>query len=311
MPSVSLRMRIPSPCQMMVSPISRSRSSFQRSMMVLNDGTENLRAQLHSSPRDSHIRYSQRLPFESALFREYPNEADSFRIDDTVCPFLRLGSCFKVILLLAILTRGELWASSNTLLLRLEPISASPVVGILEPGEPFFMVSLHDSWVQVSQGPIRGWLPLDRFWSLIIPKVADPLPTESNHDPAKRFFYFGSAPSRGEGLQSLLDSAAETTERTQEMSHPSHRDRIGAVSAEWGPFYYRRTHHYYYGDESYDLTKDPLELVNLIGKKSEGTDKLRRLMDAWQDDCQRHFEDLGVIPGNRNFEQLPPKEMVG
>ena len=75
--------------------------------------------------------------------------------------------------------------------------------------------------------------------------MAEPFPSQSKDQPAKRFFYFGLVPSREGGLQSLLDSVAEAAERTKKMSHPSHRDRIGAVSIEWGPFYYRRTHHYY------------------------------------------------------------------
>lgn len=60
-----------------------------------------------------------------------------------------------------------------------------------------------------------------------------------------------------------------------------------------------------YGDEAYDLRKDPNELHNLLKKTDDASpaevDSLRRRVDAFESDCLKLREELGVAPGDRGF----------
>jgi len=72
-----------------------------------------------------------------------------------------------------------------------------------------------------------------------------------------------------------------------------------------------RTHDFAYvrdtdwGDEAYDLRSDPRELVNLLrgkgAKEPREIGELRRRVDAWEEECLRLREELGVVPGDRGF----------
>jgi arylsulfatase A-like enzyme len=60
------------------------------------------------------------------------------------------------------------------------------------------------------------------------------------------------------------------------------------------------------GDEAYDLRTDPLELRNLLqgGRPRPAPVKqLAEMLDDWERACERKFHDLGVIPGDRNFNE--------
>ena len=61
-----------------------------------------------------------------------------------------------------------------------------------------------------------------------------------------------------------------------------------------------------YGDEAYDLRRDPKELYNLL--QSNGSPEpaevaeLRQQVDRWEEECLRLREQLSVIPGYRGFD---------
>jgi hypothetical protein len=59
-----------------------------------------------------------------------------------------------------------------------------------------------------------------------------------------------------------------------------------------------------YGDEFYDLRKDPKELRNLYGSNAAPElpiDELRHQIDLWEGKCVHLRELVGVIPGYRGF----------
>lgn len=69
-----------------------------------------------------------------------------------------------------------------------------------------------------------------------------------------------------------------------------------------------------YGDEAYDLCADPHELRNLLRPgvtPPEEVQQLRQAMDAWEADCDRLRRELGVIEGDRNFDEQPTPALVG
>ena len=59
-----------------------------------------------------------------------------------------------------------------------------------------------------------------------------------------------------------------------------------------------------YGDEAYDLTRDPRELDNLLqrGSVPAAADQLRDDLDRWEEACLDLRRQLNVIPGDRGFE---------
>jgi len=61
-----------------------------------------------------------------------------------------------------------------------------------------------------------------------------------------------------------------------------------------------------YGDEAYDLRRDPWEVVNLLGREKGAAppevSELRRQVDRWEAECISLREALGVIPGYRGFD---------
>ena len=59
-----------------------------------------------------------------------------------------------------------------------------------------------------------------------------------------------------------------------------------------------------YGDEAYDLTRDPRELDNLLhrGPVSDGVSQLRDEVDRWEEACLDLRKQLNIIPGDRGFE---------
>jgi len=64
-----------------------------------------------------------------------------------------------------------------------------------------------------------------------------------------------------------------------------------------------------YGDEAYNLQLDPRELRNLLQNGAsvpQGVDSLRRQMDKWEKQCDDHRDHLGVIEGDRNFNEPLP-----
>ena len=59
-----------------------------------------------------------------------------------------------------------------------------------------------------------------------------------------------------------------------------------------------------YGDEAYDLRKDPAELSNLLildQPEPEGVTELRRRVERWEEECDRLRDEIGVVPGYRGF----------
>lgn len=60
-----------------------------------------------------------------------------------------------------------------------------------------------------------------------------------------------------------------------------------------------------YGDEAYDLRTDPKELDNLLEGGAPAPAEVARLrekVDAWEAECLRLRDELGVIPGYRGFD---------
>jgi arylsulfatase A-like enzyme len=59
------------------------------------------------------------------------------------------------------------------------------------------------------------------------------------------------------------------------------------------------------GDEAYDLTKDPNELINLLNDGLEDIPNelvgLRDKIDEFERECIEFRERLGIIPGDRGF----------
>lgn len=69
-----------------------------------------------------------------------------------------------------------------------------------------------------------------------------------------------------------------------------------------------------YGDEAYDLKKDPLELRNLLNSNTQppaGVIELQQQMDKWELRCSALYEELGVVEGERNFGDAPSTDLVG
>jgi len=62
-----------------------------------------------------------------------------------------------------------------------------------------------------------------------------------------------------------------------------------------------------YGDEAYDLRKDPKELNNLLGdnsiKEPAEVSELRHRVDQWEQQCIELRNQLGVVPGYRGFDE--------
>jgi len=62
-----------------------------------------------------------------------------------------------------------------------------------------------------------------------------------------------------------------------------------------------------FGDEAYDLHNDPRELTNLLnpgqGPVPRQIEELRERVDAWEEECVRLREELGVIRGYRGFDK--------
>lgn len=62
-----------------------------------------------------------------------------------------------------------------------------------------------------------------------------------------------------------------------------------------------------FGDEAYDLRRDPQELVNLLSPGCAPApvpvEALRRRVAEWEAECLRQREELGVIPGYRGFDK--------
>jgi arylsulfatase A-like enzyme len=60
-----------------------------------------------------------------------------------------------------------------------------------------------------------------------------------------------------------------------------------------------------YGDEAYDLARDPKELNNLLqegGSQAPQVNDLKKRIANWEAECLRLREGLGVIPGYRGFD---------
>ena len=59
------------------------------------------------------------------------------------------------------------------------------------------------------------------------------------------------------------------------------------------------------GDEAYDLTSDPKELINLMKSKDTNPDhridQLAQKISTFEAECFQLRESLGVIPGDRGF----------
>ena len=86
---------------------------------------------------------------------------------------------------------------------------------------------------------------------------------------------------------------------------PSGRHRSLLQGARSPDFSYTRDPDY--GDEAYDLNRDPLELDNLLnpGRQTPppAVDHLRRRVGEWETECIELRERLGIIPGARGFDE--------
>ena len=61
-----------------------------------------------------------------------------------------------------------------------------------------------------------------------------------------------------------------------------------------------------YGDEAYDLRRDPLELNNLLSgdaPEEESIRQLRARLEEWERECLELRSRLGVVPGYRGFDE--------
>lgn len=62
-----------------------------------------------------------------------------------------------------------------------------------------------------------------------------------------------------------------------------------------------------FGDEAYDLRRDPMELANLIGRETDGVataiGELRRRVAEWECACLELRDTLKIIPGYRGFDR--------
>jgi arylsulfatase A-like enzyme len=61
-----------------------------------------------------------------------------------------------------------------------------------------------------------------------------------------------------------------------------------------------------FGDEAYDLLRDPWELENLLAPGADAradVQALRRHVDEWEEECLRLRDGLRIIPGYRGFDR--------
>ncbi len=60
-----------------------------------------------------------------------------------------------------------------------------------------------------------------------------------------------------------------------------------------------------YGNEAYDVLRDPLALNNLLGgdtPEEEPIQLLRSHLEGWEQECLELRTNLGIVPGYRGFD---------
>jgi hypothetical protein len=127
--------------------------------------------------------------------------------------------------------------------LRSSPEAAGYVVSLLVQGLHFDLIRVSDGWVEVRQGTVCGWIPIDfvdlddsvaaRAGLLVV----EPAFTTETSD---RVDWLPDG-----GLSGLIRFAVGDAELNRKMSDPFYRDRIPEIRSHWGPFFYTRTQFYY------------------------------------------------------------------
>jgi hypothetical protein len=103
---------------------------------------------------------------------------------------------------------------------------------------------IEGQWTQVGQGNRVGWVRAESLPKLNSApfKMGDDSPflPEVTYQLVDRDHHLGAG-----GLDGLLKFAIGNRELRKKMNDPYFRDKIAAISSEWGPFYKVRTRHYY------------------------------------------------------------------
>ena len=173
----------------------------------------------------------------------------------------------------------------------------------------------------VIRGPGGRWRPGERFGELVeltdlfstmLAMAGCAVPEQAEgHDLLARLADTSGAPWR-DVVCSAVGAYHGSLKTTMPWGLPESGRHAGIVRGA-------RNHHYSYirdpdyGEEAYDLTADPWELVNLTQKPNALPDGIQRLRDqlhAWEQRSAVHRSRLGVIEGDRNFNEQPPSNIT-
>jgi len=172
----------------------------------------------------------------------------------------------------------------------------------------------------VVRGPRGAWRPgttcdglaglMDLFPTLLKQAGGDPLPQAQGvdlvdeldtHGSLQRDALFGAVGEYGGHLKTTMPSGIfEAGRRHGLVTGVRTREHVFIDDPDTGP-------------EAYDLTTDPRELDNLLladGPEPGWVAPLRDRLIDWRQACDAHRAALGVIQGDRNFDEQPRADLV-